>query len=43
VAGEQFAILPELKAPTEEKGNVHLTFLNENAAERAEWKVGFRP
>ena len=24
-------------------GNVHPTFLNEDAAERAEWKVGFRP
>jgi len=34
--------LPELKAPTKEKGNVSLTFHNENAAERAEWKVGFR-
>jgi hypothetical protein len=25
--GKRFAILPELKAPTEEKGNVHVTFL----------------
>jgi hypothetical protein len=25
--GKQFAIFPELKAPAEEKGNVHMTFL----------------
>jgi hypothetical protein len=25
--GKRFAIFPELKAPTEEKGDVHTTFL----------------